>query len=86
MSLSSVLYFFQVLWAIPSLVFSRPGRSPDVSQFEVFSLPDSPTLPTSWSGRLPVPGAKDGNDIFFWLFETEDDAYDDNLISEYSDA
>lgn len=82
MSLSSIFYFFHVLWAIPNFVFSRQTGSPSVSQFEVTSLPDSPSLPSSWAGRLPVPGAEAGNDIFFWLFESEEDAYDDNLISE----
>lgn len=82
MSLSSVFYFFHVLWAIPNFVFSRQTGSPDISQFEVNSLPDSPSLPSSWAGRLPVPGAEAGNDIFFWLFATEEGEYDDNLISE----
>ncbi|KAJ5184028.1 Peptidase S10 serine carboxypeptidase [Penicillium capsulatum] len=80
MSFSTVLYFFHVLWAIPNFVFSRQPESRDSSRFEVVSLPDSPSLPDSWAGRLPVPGAEAGNDIFFWLFETEDDEYDDNLI------
>jgi hypothetical protein len=31
---------------------------------------------------MPVPGAEEGNSFFFWLFETEDAAYDDNLIGK----
>lgn len=85
MNLAGLFYFFQILWAVPSFVFSRDahGNSSNVSQFEVRSLPDSPALPSSWAGRLPVPGAPKGNGIFFWLFEAEEAAYDDNLISEY---
>jgi SET domain-containing protein len=29
-----------------------------------------------------VPGREDGNEIFFWLFEAENKAYDDTFISE----
>lgn len=84
MNLAALLYFFQLLGAVPTFVFSgeAPGTPPNISQFHVRSLPDSPTLPSSWAGRLPVPGAPKGNGIFFWLFEAEDEAYDDNLISE----
>lgn len=82
MNLAGFIYFFQILLSLPNFIFSRAKGSSKTSQFEVRSLPDSPALPTSWAGRLPVPGAKAGNDIFFWLFETEDSVYDDNLISE----
>lgn len=82
MNLAGFLYFFQIILSVPDFVFSRAIGSSKASQFEVRSLPDSPALPTSWAGRLPVPGAENGNDIFFWLFETEISAYDDNLISE----
>ncbi|KAI9367918.1 Alpha/Beta hydrolase protein [Aspergillus egyptiacus] len=54
--------------------------APDVSQFVVRSLPDGPALPPSWAGRLAVPHTEPGNSLFFWLFETEDPTYDDNLI------
>lgn len=59
--------------------------SSDISQSKVHSLPELPEnspLPTSWAGRLPVPDVEEGNSLFFWLFETEDSAYDDNLISK----
>lgn len=82
MNLAGFLYFFQIVLSIPSFVFTRATGLSRTSKFEVRSLPDSLALPTSWAGRLPVPGAKTGNDIFFWLFEAEDSAYDDNLISE----
>lgn len=72
-----MLYVLQVLWTVRGL-FSQSKTA----QFEVHGLPDSPSLPTSWAGQLPVPGTEDGNALFFWLFQAEDPAYDDNLISE----
>lgn len=80
MNLSAILSFFHVLWAVP-LILESSSRSADITRFEVQSLPGSPSLPRSWAGRLPVPYTKDGNEMFFWLFEAEDPAYDDNLIS-----
>ncbi|KAJ5747765.1 Peptidase S10 serine carboxypeptidase [Penicillium nucicola] len=80
MNISALLYFWNIFWATPAFLFSRTTKSPNVSQFEVHSLPDSPALPTSWAGRLPVPGRADRNDIFFWLFQAEQKTYDDNLI------
>jgi hypothetical protein len=66
------------------LLSTAPRTSVDVSQFEVLSLPDSPTLPRSWAGPLPIPDTEKGNSIFFWLFEAQDPAYDENLISVFS--
>lgn len=54
------------------------------SKYAVGSLPDNPPIPPSWAGRIGVPGAAEGNEIFFWLFEPEDKAYDDHLISEFA--
>ncbi|KAJ6002675.1 Peptidase S10 serine carboxypeptidase [Penicillium sp. IBT 35674x] len=71
-------YLFQVLWEIPTLVLSHTATYSNFS-FQVSNLPDSPALPTSWAGRLPVPD-RQGNEIFFWLFDAEEKAYDDNLI------
>lgn len=87
MNLVGVLYFFQALWAFPNFILkpktSSSGSRPfNTSQFHVPSLPDGPSLPSSWAGRLPVPGAPKGNAIFFWLFDAEDPLYDDNLISK----
>lgn len=73
-------YLFQVLWSIPTLVLSHTATYSN-SSFQVSNLPDSPALPTSWAGRLPVPG-RQGNEIFFWLFDAEKTVYDDNLISK----
>ncbi|KAJ5304836.1 uncharacterized protein N7443_004496, partial [Penicillium atrosanguineum] len=80
MNLAGIIYFFQVVLSLSNRVFNRSIGSSRTSHFEVRSLPDSPALPTSWAGRLPVLGAKTGNDIFFWLFEAEDSAYDHELI------
>ncbi|BDD56415.1 hypothetical protein MAP00_001874 [Monascus purpureus] len=66
-----------VVWL---LLLSRSVLSFCVSEFEVRHLPGSPSLPRSWAGRLPVPDMPEGNALFFWLFETEDPMYDDNLI------
>lgn len=70
LALTAALFLFNSAFAVP-----------DVSQFKVTSLPGAPALPPSWAGRLPVPNAEPGNALFFWLFQTEDVAYDDNLIS-----
>lgn len=91
MNLIGVLLFFQVLWALPGHLLSRETRSlgshlVNASQFYVPSLPDSPPLPSSWAGRLAVPGAPKENEIFFWLFDTEDPFYDDDLISKLDGA
>ncbi|PYH47475.1 putative serine carboxypeptidase, partial [Aspergillus saccharolyticus JOP 1030-1] len=88
MFLAAILYpLINILWALlPLLRSARPSnRLPlldSISQFEVHSLPGAPpsSLPTSWAGRIPVPDAKPGNALFFWLFQAEDPAYDDNLI------
>ena len=82
MNLAGIIYFFQVVLSLPNFVLNRLTASSKTSEFEVRSLPDGPALPTSWAGRLPVLGAKTGNDIFFWLFGAEDPAYDDEFISE----
>jgi hypothetical protein len=78
MNIGPFLFFIQLLWSIPNLPIFK---STNASRFKVRSLPDSPALPTSWAGRLPVPGRENGNEIFFWLFEAEDKAYDDTFIS-----
>ncbi|KAJ6179366.1 hypothetical protein N7519_009827 [Penicillium mononematosum] len=80
MNISALLYFFNVLWAAPGFVFSRAIASYNTARFEVHSLPGVSDLPPSWAGRLPVPGTEDGNEIFFWLFQSEQPAYDGNLI------
>lgn len=82
MNISALLYFFHVLWATPGFVFSRGMGSYNTERFEVHTLPGVSDLPPSWAGRLPVPGAEDGNEIFFWLFQSEQPAYDDNFISK----
>ncbi|KAL2852847.1 Alpha/Beta hydrolase protein [Aspergillus pseudoustus] len=72
---------FSSLWTISCLLFfSLTHAAPDISRFKVVSLPGNPALPPSWAGRLPVPNTEEGNALFFWLFQTEDPAYDDNLL------
>ncbi|KAL3450697.1 Alpha/Beta hydrolase protein [Aspergillus insuetus] len=68
------------LWTISCLFCGLTHATPDTSQFKVHSLPDNPALPPSWAGRLPIPNTAPGNALFFWLFQTEDPAYDDNLL------
>ncbi|KAJ5485019.1 Carboxypeptidase [Penicillium diatomitis] len=77
MTMTAVLFFAQIWWSIAARFFPK---SPFNSQYLVQSLPEAPPLPTSWAGRLPVPGRVEGNDIFFWLFESESPVYDENLI------
>ncbi|PYI34880.1 putative serine carboxypeptidase [Aspergillus indologenus CBS 114.80] len=76
MKLVAVYALIRMLWAF------LPPRRPDISQFQVHSLPGVPSssLPTSWAGRIPVPETEPGNSLFFWLFQAEDPAQDDNLI------
>lgn len=82
MNVAAILSLFHAIWAVPMLLLSTaPRTSVDISQFEVLSLPDSPTVPRSWAGRLPIPDTEKGNSIFFWLFEAQDPTYDENLIS-----
>lgn len=72
-----------LLWVASCLLVPRgPRRVHNGSHFEVKSLPDSPPLPPSWAGLIPVPGVEEGNSFFFWLFEAEDAIYDENLISK----
>ncbi|KAI1978733.1 hypothetical protein LOZ53_004342 [Ophidiomyces ophidiicola] len=52
----------------------------DSLKYAVNSLPDSPPISPSWAGRIGVPGESVENQMFFWLFETEDKAYDEQLI------
>lgn len=83
MDIATLYTFLYALWAVPTVLFSNAGRSStEISQFKVHSLPDTAQLPPSWAGRFPVPEIEEGNDLFFWLFETEDPAYDENLISQ----
>lgn len=84
MNIAAILSFFHVLWAVPLILVSSTRLSPELGEFEVASLPDSPYLPHSWAGQIPIPDTEDGNSLFFWLFEAEDPAYDENLISQYT--
>ena len=85
MYLAALLAGFHAFWTLPTVFLSRLYQSSSgIAQFKVHSIPELPedsSLPTSWAGRLPVPNVEDGNALFFWLFEAEDVAYDDNLIS-----
>ena len=85
MHLAALLAGFHALWTVPASLVSRMDHThppSNISQFEVHSLPNSPSLPPSWAGRIPVPDVEESNSLFFWLFEAEDPAYDDNLISQ----
>ncbi|EAW10193.1 putative serine carboxypeptidase [Aspergillus clavatus NRRL 1] len=78
---AAILILFNTLWALPTLLFSISSQASfDISQFEVHSLPESPSLPLSWAGRLPIPDTEEGNSIFFWLFQAQNLTYDDDLI------
>lgn len=84
MHLATLLFSFHALIALSASVLARTEQAPSsISQFEVQSLPDSPSLSPSWAGRIPVPDAEEGNSLFFWLFEAEDRKYSDDLISEF---
>ncbi|RAL09011.1 putative serine carboxypeptidase [Aspergillus homomorphus CBS 101889] len=81
MNLAVIYSLINTLWALPTIFRSiLPHRHLDIAQFEVYSLPGAPSLPTSWAGRIPVPDTEPGNSLFFWHFQAEDIAHDDNLI------
>lgn len=82
MNIPAILAFFHVLWAVPLILVSYTRSPSSASRFKVHSLPDAPSLPRSWAGRIPVPDAEDGNEMFFWFFEAEDPIYDGNFISQ----
>ncbi|PGH27498.1 hypothetical protein AJ80_00739 [Polytolypa hystricis UAMH7299] len=79
MILAIVLALVAFAYAVPSPVVSR-NASLNASQFEVKSLPGANFLSPSWAGLILVFGTADGNSLFFWLFEAENRAYDDNLV------
>ncbi|KAJ5232449.1 Peptidase S10 serine carboxypeptidase [Penicillium chermesinum] len=60
MNFSLFTYLFQVIWQTPHILLFPKENFSRTSQFEVNSLPDSPTLPPSWAGRLAVPSAGQG--------------------------
>ncbi|KAK2749605.1 hypothetical protein FQN57_005827 [Myotisia sp. PD_48] len=81
MFLLLILALFPYVWASPSVLFHwMSALSPNRNNFEVKRLPDAPELPKSWAGRIQIPKAPDGNALFFWLFDSEEKASDDNLI------
>ncbi|OJJ44703.1 hypothetical protein ASPZODRAFT_18277 [Penicilliopsis zonata CBS 506.65] len=75
----SLLHYLWVgsIWVIAGV--SSP-LLPNISRFEVHSLPKGPALPRNWAGRLEIPEVEEGNSLFFWLFEAEEAEYDENLI------
>ncbi|KAF3491879.1 carboxypeptidase cpdS [Arthroderma uncinatum] len=81
MIVTALLSLLSLAWASPTLnPHAQPIVLPEKSSFKTRPLPDAPALPQNWAGRLNIPGTPEGNSLFFWLFPTEDKAYDDNLI------
>lgn len=80
MEITTFVAYLRASLVVWLLLLSRSVLSFCESEFEVRHLPGSHSLPRSWAGRLPVPDMPEGNALFFWLFETEDPVYDDNLI------
>ncbi|KAK2850753.1 hypothetical protein FQN49_005353 [Arthroderma sp. PD_2] len=76
-----LLSLISLAWASPTLYpRARSAVLPRKPGYETRPLPDAPELPQNWAGRLNIPGTPQGNSLFFWLFPTEDKAYDDDLI------
>ena len=51
------------------------------SEYAVGCLPDvSFDFPASWAGQIPVQNISN-DELFFWLFEAENEVESDNLIS-----
>ena len=52
------------------------------NEYVVGCLPDANfSIPASWAGQIPIPGTNN-DELFFWLFEAEDQTRKDDLISE----
>lgn len=55
---------------------------PSATPYIVGCLPDvNFSLPASWADQISIPGTTD-DELFFWLFEAEEKAQSENLISE----
>ena len=54
----------------------------NITRYAVIGLPDvTYSIPNSWAGLIGIPGTQDGA-LFFWLFEAENQAQHNNLISK----
>ncbi|KAI9761163.1 MAG: hypothetical protein M4579_001210 [Chaenotheca gracillima] len=80
------MFFLSLLCVAASLARSHAGPTPsigygaDISAFEVHSLPEVHfDVPRSYAGEIPIPGKSDDN-LFFWLFESENAAQSNELI------
>ena len=61
--------------------FVAPHYRNTYEKYAVGSLPYVDfKLPHSWAGQIGIPGTEN-DELFFWLFETEDWTKSDNLIS-----
>ena len=85
MSFKNLIAFsLSLIYSSLSHAHSNHPRDATVNQsstYHVGSLPEiSFPLPNSWAGPIRIPGTKN-DELFFWLFGTEDSQYDDNLIS-----
>ena len=89
-----MLIMMALLALIPVLLISFVGTSsaaylpqaraifgPNTGKYVVDKLPNiTYHIPPNWAGQIRIPGTKD-DELFFWLFETEDQSQCDNLIS-----
>lgn len=58
------------------------GFGSSVTEYAVSCLPDVVfNVSASYAGQIPIPGTTN-DELFFWLFEAEDQSKKDNLISE----
>ena len=68
-------------YAMSLLPGVNPSLGPNIQRYAVGSIPDvSFKLPKSWAGQIKIPNTKN-DELFFWLFETENQKHGDDLIS-----
>ena len=87
MSFNNLIFFcLSFIWFYSSLshAYSNLPRNATGNQSSTYHVGSLPwinfPLPDSWAGPIRIPGTKN-DELFFWLFGTEDSQYDDNLIS-----
>lgn len=65
-----------------NVIPSHLDMGPHAHDYAVGCLPDvNFALPASWAGSVDIPKVPN-NELYYWLFEAEDQVNSDKLISE----
>lgn len=74
------------LGAYPGVCSTTPSYldfGASANKYAVGCLPEVDfDLPASWAGQIPIPNTTN-DELFFWLFEAENQDLSDNLISKF---